>query len=261
MTTRIERLANNSTMYYRGDTCMEISPFTNYYLFTIYRESNDESIDTHIPLNLTNLGTIWLSFINGKNKIRIPNYTQAENIDMANGEVVFRISEEQANRILALANKTFYISSAISDGKTSSDETVLYSGTWSEYSAAMKHSMTDTIQELKNTITSLNSKMTDDLREWTTKLETADNEIEYLKAENDRLNAKILELENQLSEAGNNYIEANIVNRVSKVIPLPANKTAESDMTNNAKLIADVNALKQTRLVSVFNNTTDTKNV
>lgn len=107
MPTRIERLASNSTMYYRGDTCIEISPFTNYYLFTIYKESNDEKVDDGVPLNLTNLGTVWLSFINGDTKIRIPNYKNVENVDMANGEVVFRISEEEASRILALGNNTF----------------------------------------------------------------------------------------------------------------------------------------------------------
>ncbi len=215
MPTRIEKLANNSTMYYRGDSCLEISPFTNYYMFTIYRESNDESVDDHLPLNLTNLGTIWLSFINGSTKIRIPNYKEVEDIDMANGEVVFRISEEDASRILALTNNTFYVSSAITDGKTSSDETVLFSGSWSEYSLAMKAALTDTVTNLKDTVRSLEEKIAADTESWTNKLENAQTEIENLKSENDRLSAQIIELENKLAEIDSSYIDATIVSQTS----------------------------------------------
>ena len=99
MPTRIEQLASNSTMYYRGDQCMEISPFDNYYMFTIYRESTDKEQDDSIPLNLTNLGSLYLSFINGEEEVRIENYKYAEDVDMANGEVVFRIGKDDAKKI------------------------------------------------------------------------------------------------------------------------------------------------------------------
>lgn len=248
MPTRIEKLANNSTMYYRGDTCMEISPFTNYYMFTIYRESNDERVDDHIPLNLTNLGTVWLSFIGGGNKVRIPNYTDAEDVDMANGEVVFRISEEDAARILALPNNTFYVSTAISDGTSSSDETVLFSGSWSEYSLAMKAALTDTVTNLKETISSLEEKMAADLEAWTKKLDDAQTEIDNLKSENDRLKAEILELENRLAEIDDSYIDATIVSESngteSGIIPKQKEKTGDIEY--------DMAQLESSTLASTF---------
>lgn len=234
MPTRIERLASNSTMYYRGDTCIEISPFTNYYLFTIYKESNDERVDDHVPLNLTNLGTVWLSFINGDTKVRIPNYKNAENVDMANGEVVFRISEEEASRILALGNNTFYISTAITDGKTSSDETVLFSGSWNEYSLAMKSSLTETIQTLNATINSLETKLASDAETYVSQLDAAQIEIENLKAEKETLSAKIIELETRLSEIDSSYIDATIVSTETNLIPKPAAQANMNDISFKA---------------------------
>jgi len=238
MSTRIEKLASNSTMYYRGDTCLEISPFTNYYMFTIYKESDDEKVDNHIPLNLTNLGTIYLSFISGETKIRVPNYTDADNVDMANGEVVFRIGESEAGRILALTNKTFYISSAITDGKTSSDETVLYSGSWSEYSAAMRSSLTETIQSLNDTINDLRNQLAIETETWTVKLDDAENEIETLKAENESLSAQIIELENRLAEinteeTSDGYIEATILSETTDTLASSGTSTTPTESTYN----------------------------
>lgn len=242
MPNRIEKLASNSTMYYRGDTCLEISPFTNYYMFTIFRESDDERVDNHIPLNLTNLGTIYLSFISGETKIRIPNYTDAENVDMANGEVVFRIAESEASRILALTNKTFYVSSAITDGKTSSDETVLFSGSWNEYSAAMRSSLTETIQSLNETINDLRNQIAIDTDSWTVKLADAENKNDLLKAENEKLSAQIIELENKLAEArsSSGYIEANILSEVLANTGTSAGTSTSPTETNYNKIPAEV---------------------
>lgn len=247
MPTRIEKLASNQTMYYRGDTCLEISPFTNYYMLTIYRESNDIKIDDHVPLNLTNLGTIWLSFISGETKIRIPNYTNAENVEMTNGEVVFRISEEEANRILALSNHTFYVSSAITDSNSSSDETVLFSGSWNEYSSAMRTSLTETIQSLNDTIATLKNKILTDTDAWNVKLSELEDENSKLKAEIDRLNAQAIELETKLAEIDSSYIDANIIseNSVDRYVPTKPNENDKQDLEYKASKLSVI-SLKST---------------
>lgn len=247
MPTRIEKLASNQTMYYRGDTCLEISPFTNYYMLTIYRESNDIKIDDHVPLNLTNLGTIWLSFISGETKIRIPNYTNAENVEMTNGEVVFRISEEEANRILALSNHTFYVSSAITDSNSSSDETVLFSGSWNEYSSAMRTSLTETIQSLNDTIATLKNKILTDTDAWNVKLSELEDENSKLKAEIDRLNAQTIELETKLAEIDSSYIDANIIseNSVDRYVPTKPNENDKQDLEYKASKLSVI-SLKST---------------
>jgi hypothetical protein len=214
MPTRIEQLASNSTMYYRGDECMEIAPFDNYYMFTIYKESNDGEPDNSVPLNLTNLGSLFLSFANGDETVRIENYRDAENIDMANGEVVFRIGKDDAKKIIGFSSNTFYISSQITDGKTASDETVLYSGEWVEFSKGMKTSLTITIATLKNTVAELQSKLQDTVDEYEVKLEAASTEIESLKGEITSKNATITELQNIIDTYNSDivdYIEANIL--------------------------------------------------
>lgn len=232
MPTKIEKLANNSTMYYRGDTCIEISPFTSYYIFTIYKESNDEQVDDHIPLNLTNLGTVWLSFINGDTKIRVANYTNVDNIDMTNGEVVFRISEDEATRILAIGNNTFYISTAISDGNTSSDETVLFSGYWSDYSLTMKSSLTETIETLNDNIKTLKEKISTDSDAWTLKLNDAQTKIDNLQSDNDTLTAKIIELEAKIAEYDSSYVSATIVTTSSDSDNYLPNSASKIDISN-----------------------------
>ena len=214
MPTRIEQLASNSTMYYRGDECMEIAPFDNYYMFTVYKESDDGEPDDSVPLNLTNLGSLFLSFTNGDETVRIENYKEAENIDMANGEVVFRIGKDDAKRILNFSSNTFYISSQITDGNTASDETVLYSGEWVEFSKGMKTALTSTITTLKNTVSELQTKLQDIVDEYELKLDTANKEIESLKNEVLSKDATIAKLQDTIDTYNSDvvdYIEANII--------------------------------------------------
>lgn len=212
--TRIEQLASNSTMYYRGDECMEIAPFDNYYMFTLFRESDDGQPDDSVPLDLTNTGSLFLSFADGDNTVRVENYREAENIDAANGEVVFRIGKEDARRILSFSSRTFYVSAMMTDGRTSSDETVLYSGEWVEFSKGMKGSLTDTITSLKNTVLELQAKLQDAVDSYEAKLASAQSEIESLKADVESRDATIRKLQDTIDAYNSDivdYIEANII--------------------------------------------------
>ena len=246
MPTRIQQLASNTTMYYRGDICMEIAPFTNYYLFTIYRESEDSEVDNHVPLNLTNLGTVYLSFMGGDNKIRIPNYKDAENVDAANGEVAFRISESEAERILNLSNKTFYISTVIEDGTSSSDETVLFSGRWGDYANVMETSLTDTITALNETVNGLQSQITKTVAEYDEKVTDMQNKLDALEAEKAALEAQLAELESKVSSQ--DIIEATIVD--DRTIPT---QTSGNLTDLNLEILAD--QMQVSRLNSVFSKT------
>ena len=214
MPTRIEQLASNSTMYYRGDQCMEIAPFDNYYMFTIYKESTDKEQDDSVPLNLTNLGSLYLSFINGEEEVRIENYKYAEDVDMANGEVVFRIGKADAKKIIALGSNTFYISSKITDGVTASDETVLYTGEWVDFATGMKTSLTSTIQTLNNNILDLQNKLTSLKEEYDVIIDSLNSEIENLKNEIKAKDATIKELQDTIDTYNSDvvdYITANII--------------------------------------------------
>lgn len=239
MPTRIEQLASNSTMYYRGDQCMEISPFDNYYMFTIYRESTDKEQDDSIPLNLTNLGSLYLSFINGEEEVRIENYKYAEDVDMANGEVVFRIGKDDAKKILALGSNTFYISSKITDGVTSSDETVLYTGEWVDFATGMQTSLTSTIQTLNNTILELQNKLSSLKEEYDVMLDSLYSEIENLKNEINAKDVTIKELQDTIDTYNSDvvdYITANIISTGGTTVS--TNTTNKENTTVNSHSIS-----------------------
>ena len=239
MPTRIEQLASNSTMYYRGDQCMEISPFDNYYMFTIYRESTDKEQDDSIPLNLTNLGSLYLSFINGEEEVRIENYKYAEDVDMANGEVVFRIGKDDAKKILALGSNTFYISSKITDGVTSSDETVLYTGEWVDFATGMQTSLTSTIQTLNNTILELQNKLSSLKEEYDVILDSLYSEIENLKNEINAKDVTIKELQDTIDTYNSDvvdYITANIISTGGTTVS--TNTTNKENTTVNSHSIS-----------------------
>ena len=252
MPTRIEQLASNSTMYYRGDQCMEISPFDNYYMFTIYRESTDKEQDDSIPLNLTNLGSLYLSFINGEEEVRIENYKYAEDVDMANGEVVFRIGKDDAKKILALGSNTFYISSKITDGVTSSDETVLYTGEWVDFATGMQTSLTSTIQTLNNTILELQNKLSSLKEEYDVILDSLYSEIENLKNEIKAKDVTIKELQDTIDTYNSDvvdYITANIIstgNSNTGVSISTTNKENSTINTGNISREVKLDSIRQT---------------
>ncbi len=223
MPTRIEELASNSTMYYRGDECLEIAPFDNYYMFTIYKESSDNNKrDSSVPLDLTHIGFIYLIFPDGENEVRIPNYTDAKNIDMVNGQVVFKISKENAKRILAASAGTFYITSQMTDGRTAGDETVLYTGRWVDFASGMAAALTSTINSQSVTITDLQA--------------TLNTEREIYRTEIDNLKSKIKSLEAQIEadEKTISQLQATIDTYNSDVVDYITANILSTEYTNDA---------------------------
>lgn len=238
MPTRIEQLASNDTMYYRGDQCMEIAPFDNYYLFTIYKESTDSTVDDSTPLNLTNLGSLYLTFSSGDNEIVIENYKEVESVDMVNGEVVFRISKEDAKKILGLGSKTFYISSKITDGVTESDETVLYTGTWVDFATGMQTSLTQTIQVLNDNIRNLQTKLDNTVEDYEARLRNYESEIESLKNTIASQEATIRELQAVVDTYNSDvvdYITANILSTTTVKTSNPNSTAASREDTSGNK--------------------------
>lgn len=216
MPTRIEELASNSTMYYRGDECLEIAPFDNYYMFTIYKESSDKNaVDHSVPLNLTRIGFIYLLFLNGDDEIRIPNYTDATDVDMANGQVVFKINKETAKKILAMSAGVFYITSQMTDGKTAGDETVLYTGRWVDFATGMAGSLTSTINSLNATVAELQATLDSKASEYASTIAIKDAEIESLNKSVAAYEETIKQLQSVIDTYNSdvvNYITANILN-------------------------------------------------
>ena len=82
----------------QGDGTIRISPFDDYYIFTFYDEMDNENT----PIDLSNVGTLYMSFIGENDEIRIPYYTNVQDVSLAQGQVLFRISKENSKKILNL---------------------------------------------------------------------------------------------------------------------------------------------------------------
>lgn len=141
-----------------GDGTIRISPFDDYIIFTIYDETSeirpstedqqakvgDENVtnSTETPIDLSNVGTLTLVFIGENDEIRIPNWTQVQEVDLAQGQVLFRISKEDSKKILALDNNKFYVSTRMENEFGVSDESALYTGTFLGLDDAAQETMT-----------------------------------------------------------------------------------------------------------------------
>ena len=142
---RFVNLSVNETPLPQGDATIRISPFDDYFLFTLFDEIEGE--DT--PIDLSNVGDIFINFIGQSDEIDIKNHTQVEEIDLAQGQVLFRITRNDSKKIIALDNNNFYISTKMispEDGSVS-DESILYQGIWLAAADANRTSLTSQIED------------------------------------------------------------------------------------------------------------------
>ena len=168
---RFVNLSVNEIPLPQGDGMIRISPFDDYFLFTLYDEVDGEDK----PIDLSNVGSLYLNFIGETDDIDIKNHTQVEEVDLAQGEVLFRITRSDSKKILALNNNNFYISTKMldpQDGSTS-DESVLYQGVWLAVDDANRTTLTSQIEEQR--------------LEYSIELAKLQAEIEALKKENAEL--------------------------------------------------------------------------
>ena len=203
----------NSTIYGQGDECLYINPYDSYHLFTIY----NNWMDSNTRLNISNgiYQTFYLVFRSDKKEVRIKEYSVPESssvkVDKTNGEVLFRISKENAATILSLSTRVFYITRMFSvsgeDGViSSSSEEVVYTGYWeksdrksssslsslvSEYKSRLD-SANDTIQKYLNDIASLRA----DVVKYAKEKESDRLTIDDLQRQVDELNEKLSVYEN-----------------------------------------------------------------
>lgn len=138
-------LSVNDAPLPQGDGTIRISPFDDYFLFTLFDEVKGE--DT--PIDLSNVGDIFINFIGTTDEIDIKNHTQVAEADLSQGQVLFKITRSDSKKIIALDNNNFYIStkmvSALDD--SISDESILYQGTWLAFDDASRLSLTSRIEE------------------------------------------------------------------------------------------------------------------
>ena len=199
----------NSIVYGKGDVCLQINPFDNFRLFTLYE---DWRSDDRKPIDLSNGQQLYLVFRSKKKEIRIPEYDLIDKnytVDKVNGQVLFKIPKKQAVDILDMDTRVFYITRIynVTDytGKKilSSDEEVLYTGLWKDETSNTVDNYTSQVKNLMNIVEDRNKQHKDlqdanvKLMEQNTNFATSINE---LQEENSKLNADVTDLETKVVE-------------------------------------------------------------
>lgn len=207
----------NDTIYAKGDTCLLINPFDTYHLFRIY---NNWNTDSKSLLNLSDSGQkIFLIFKSNKTEIRIPEFDNSGStysVDRTNGEVLFKITKENANNILAMSSNIFYLTRLFEyydgDGKLiyTSGEEVIFTGKWADESRWTSSSLTATIESLKKQLESANSQinsLTRTVNEQRLQLESYIEENQVLQERIAALESENEEIQRELSvyESANEF--------------------------------------------------------
>ena len=207
----------NDTIYAKGDTCLLINPFDTYHLFRIY---NNWNTDSKSLFNLSDNGQkIFLIFKSNKTEIRIPEFDNSGStysVDRTNGEVLFKITKENANNILAMSSNTFYLTRVFEyydgDGNLiyTSGEEVIFTGKWADESKWASSSLTAMIESLKKQLESANSQiysLTRTVNEQKLRLESYIEENQSLQERVTTLESENEEMQRELSayESANEF--------------------------------------------------------
>ena len=201
------------------------------------------------PIDLSNVGDVYLTFIGNNDEIVIKNHTQVQEIDLSQGEVLFKVDKSDSKKILALDNNNFYVSTKMTsandlDGVSTSDETILYQGLWLAFDDATRTTLTSQIQDQKLLYSEELAKLkaeNDALKKENAELVENANEdtltIQSLQSSNEDLTNEVSELEAQLDAAASAAVK-----RESKKAQALANRQLKKKQ--------QIMAIKNARLAS-----------
>lgn len=224
---KFKNLSVNEEILPQGDGNIRISPFDDYFLFTLYDEKDGENT----PIDLSNVGTIFISFIGNNDEIKIPNYTNVEDIDMSSGQVLFRISKENGKKILSLDNKNFYISTAmVSQDGTESDESVVYTGTFSKLTDEAKKSLTSQMDAIAEEYSIELSRLQQQNADLQTQVNSLNQTVNEQSVVIDSLNASNEELTNEITELTKNAESSKLIKlqKTAKSVQAQAQQAKEN---------------------------------
>ena len=118
---------NNTTFYGIGKMMITLYPFDNIFTITI---ANGDA-DKPDFLNMTGYGDIKLTFKNDSSTFYFPLYTDSGSINLALGQIAFKITQNKfadIKKLYELGTNVFYITSDIQSVKS-----VVYSGLFKIY--------------------------------------------------------------------------------------------------------------------------------
>lgn len=121
---KADKSTGTQTVYGQGDAGIIITPFDNFYKFTMMRTEASTG-STPSPINLGMNAEYYLAFINDNGeKVRFPYMQEAVIGDPTKGDLVFKVQGSEAENLLKFTNREFWITSRFDDGS----ETNMYQG-------------------------------------------------------------------------------------------------------------------------------------
>lgn len=99
-----DRYFTNSNFVTSENLEIGIYPMTSYFKFKIARKNGDD----FEALDFTSVENMTLNFVDGKVRKKF-NHIPSKDIDMSNGEILFKVDEGNAAQIRGMASRTFYI--------------------------------------------------------------------------------------------------------------------------------------------------------
>ena len=203
-----------------GDSySIKLSMFDQYKFFTLH--SADKKL-----LNISNVGTLFLHFIDESSDIAIPECTEVSNYDKSNGEVVFFISSENAKKILKMNTESYHITCRYVDNTTSAVETELFSGKFKSVDSPSQ----DLIEYI-NDLKARNEELTKANSDYLTTINEQQDSITALNTEIESLKASLSQMSLELAKYGDNTIEASF--DLKDYISVLAKKGKNSKLTES----------------------------
>lgn len=179
----------------QGQSVITISPYTVFIKFVIHERRDDDTVST---IDLNNLGPLFLNFSDEQgNPVSIEEYNKAD-VSKGNGEIVFKIPKEEAEKITGFSNKYFTISA-----NNVSGEVAVYHGKYITHTELSEQNITDVIDQKDERIEELQSRVSqleDQNQADSSLLEDKNNQIQSLQSRIEALKEELdtaIEEENQ----------------------------------------------------------------
>jgi len=232
-TTVVQKLSENNEIFAQGYAIIRISPFGDYYMFTIYREIDGQNI----PMDLTTLGTLYLNFYDESEEISVKSYRNTEGVDSTQGEVMFKVNKTQSKKILGFKNNTFYITNRMELGEDASDESVIYSGIFYKFSEADENALKEEFEKYKLKTQEIIALQNDEIENLQEENDALVKRLSYIVDLYNKQKALNAELQNQI-ETG--QTEQNGQTEQENIIIPPINtidpNTVLEELSNNIPL-------------------------
>jgi hypothetical protein len=166
--------ASNTQIFDNGLGRIIIPNNTSYLKFNIYQKSNN----TNSSIDLSGLGDFIISFTTNQGEsLDLPEFPSPF-ISKSKGEIVFRVTENDAKNILGFSNKTFNIFLKNDKG----EETFLYSGKFYSIEEFQNLTEIDAVTKSQQQISNLNTALLASQNQVTTQQKTITSLINQNKA-------------------------------------------------------------------------------